>query len=118
MDIHQKISIGIFGALLLGTMAMFSTGGLSSSAINTNTLSNTDDPCAGTFIKDYANSYLSDKAKVRELQQFVGRNCRGEVVESKKSYCDARTKQIETYTNLIKKYEQCTVSATTVEEIK
>lgn len=113
MDIHQKVSISIFGALLLGTMAMFSTGSLSSSALNTANLDNTTDPCTEKFVEDYSDSYTSDKAKIIELQQFVGRNCRGEIVESKKSYCEARTKQIETYTNLVEKYEQCVDPATT-----
>jgi hypothetical protein len=58
-------------------------------------------------LKNYAGTYESDKAKITELQQFVGRTCRWDVVESKKSYCEARTKQIETYSKIVKKYEQC-----------
>jgi hypothetical protein len=29
------------------------------------------------------------------------------VAEAKKAYCDARTKQLETYSALVKKYETC-----------
>jgi hypothetical protein len=75
MDTHQKISIGIFGALLLGTMAMYSTGNLGSSALNTD-ITDGEDACSESFLKDYAGQYESDKAKIAELQQFVGRNCR------------------------------------------
>ncbi len=75
MDTHQKISIGIFGALLLGTMAMYSTGNLGSSAINTDIV-DSENPCPEAFLKNYAGTYESDKAKIAELQQFVGRNCR------------------------------------------
>jgi hypothetical protein len=75
MDVHQKISVGIFGALLLGTMAMYSTGGLSSDALNANVI-DIDTPCSETFMKQYADKYAADKAKIIEFQQFVGRNCR------------------------------------------
>ncbi len=112
MDAHQKISIGIFGALLLGTMAMYSTGSLSSSALNASVVDTTS-PCAETFMREYADTYTTDKAKIIELQQFVGRNCRGDVVESKQSYCDAKKKQITTYSGQIKRYEQCINSSTT-----
>lgn len=106
MDAHQKISIGIFGALLLGTMAMYSTGSISSNALNANVIDATS-PCAETYMRGYSNTYATDKAKIAELQQFVGRNCSGDIIESKKSYCDARKKQIVTYMNQVKKYEQC-----------
>lgn len=112
MDTHQKISIGIFGALLIWTMAMFSTGGLSSSVLNT-AVPNDNNLCADSYMNKYAGTYESDKAKVIELQQFVGRNCTWEVVESKKSYCEARKKQIITYSNQVKRYEQCLKSTTT-----
>jgi hypothetical protein len=75
MDTHQKISIGIFGTLLLGTMAMYSTGNLSSSVIGTD-LVNGEQLCPDAFLKNYAGTYESDKAKITELQQFVGRTCR------------------------------------------
>jgi len=106
MDTHQKISIGIFGALLLGTMAMYSTGNLSSSALNT-TVTDTGNPCPEAFLENYAKIYESDKTKIAELKDFLRKDCRGEVVEAKKSYCDARTKQVVTYSNQVKKYEQC-----------
>ncbi len=75
MDLHQKISIGVFGALLLGTLAMYSTGSLSSSVINTGTTGETVE-CADVYMKTYADQYTSDKETLKELQQFVGRNCR------------------------------------------
>lgn len=108
MDVHQKISIGIFGSLLLGTMAMYSSGGLSSSVLTSNALNAGSDPCVGTFVKDYAKTYPDDKSKMIEIQRFLGRNCTKDVVEAKKSYCEARTKQLETYSALVQKYEQCT----------
>ena len=74
MDAHQKISIGIFGALLLGTMAMYSTGSLSSSAINTSIV-DTGNPCQEVYMKEYAKQYDADKQTLKELQQFIGRNC-------------------------------------------
>jgi|GEM_PF-3742942 len=75
MDTHQKISVGIFGALLLGTMAMYSTGSLSSSAINPGAI-DASNLCPAVFMRDYEKTYAGDKAKIIELQQFVGRNCR------------------------------------------
>ncbi|MEI6711753.1 MAG: hypothetical protein WCK88_06305 [bacterium] len=96
-------------------MAMFSTGSLSSSVLNPGSVNNTN-LCADSFMKEYVGTYESDKAKIIELQQFVGRNCRGEVVTSKKSYCEARAKQIETYSSLVKRYEQCRDSVPTTEK--
>lgn len=75
MDLHQKISIGIFGALLLGTLAMYSTGSLSSSVINTDTVGGATD-CTDAYMKSYATQYTTDQETLKELQQFVGRNCR------------------------------------------
>ncbi len=85
---------------------MYSTGSLSSSAIN-NTGATETDTCSDAFMKQYAVSYDSDRETLKELQQFVGRNCRGDVVESKQSYCEAKKKQIVTYTKQIQKYEKC-----------
>lgn len=56
---------------------------------------------------DYAKTYPSDKEKMIEIQRFVGRNCLRDVAESKKSYCEARSKQLETYSTLVKRYETC-----------
>ena len=107
MDAHQKISIGIFGALLLGTMAVYTTGGLSSSALNSDALVNTDSLCPDTYMRDYAETYPLDKAKIVELQDFVDQNCTGEVLESKKMYCEARAKQIKTYSKSVERYDTC-----------
>ena len=116
MDAHQKISIGIFGALLLGTMAVYTTGGLSSSALNSDTLVNTDSLCPDTYMRDYAETYPLDKAKIVELQQFITQNCTGKILESKKMYCEARAKQIDTYSKSVERYEKCTDTSDTAKK--
>jgi len=107
MDIHQKISIGIFGSLLLGTLAMYGAGWLSSSALKSDALWDTSNPCSWASMTEYAKTYPSDKEKMIEIQRFIGRNCSWDIAEAKKSYCDARAKQLETYSALVKKYETC-----------
>lgn len=115
MDIHQKISIGIFGTLLLGTMALYSTGGLTSNVLNSDNVA-TEDLCSDTFIKKYADVYESDKKTLANYREFIYKNCRGEVVESKKSYCDARKKQVTTYSKQVKRYEDCMSGEVAVKE--
>jgi hypothetical protein len=70
------------------------------------------------MMKNYAKTYKNDKEKIIEIRDFLRKNCRGEIVEAKKSYCEAHTKQSETYTSRVKKYETCLNTIASGEVIK